>query len=33
MKNGVLYDGETLDKVYPVREAIKKPWWQMKKHH
>jgi hypothetical protein len=33
MKNGVLYNGETLDKVYPVKEAIKKPWWQMEKHN
>ena len=29
MKNGVLYDGETLDKVYPVKEPITKPWWQL----
>ena len=29
MKNGVLYEGGTLDKVYPVKEAIAKPWWQM----
>ena len=33
MKNGVLYDGGTLDKLYPVKTAIKKPWWQMKKHN
>ena len=33
MKNGVLYSGETLDKVHPVKEAIKKPWWQMEKHN
>ncbi|MGB2245634.1 MAG: amidohydrolase family protein, partial [Flavobacteriaceae bacterium] len=33
MKNGVLYDGKTLDKVYPVKAAIKKPWWQMEKHN
>ena len=33
MKNGVLYDGETLDKVYPVKEPITKPWWQMEKHN
>jgi len=33
MKNGVIYSGETLDKVYPVKEAIKKPWWQMEKHN
>ena len=29
MKNGVLYDGETLDKLNPVKGPIAKPWWQM----
>ena len=29
MKNGVLYDGDTLDKVYPVKEPVARPWWQM----
>ena len=33
MKNGVLYDGETLDKLYPIKAAITKPWWQMEKGH
>ena len=33
MKNGVLYDGKTLDKVYPVKAAITKPWWQIEKHN
>jgi cytosine/adenosine deaminase-related metal-dependent hydrolase len=33
IKNGVLYDGGTLDKLYPTKTAIKKPWWQMKKHN
>lgn len=31
MKNGVLYDGETLDKLYPLKAPITKPWWQMEK--
>lgn len=29
MKNGVLYDGETLDKLYPVKGAVATPWWQL----
>lgn len=29
MKNGVLYDGETLDKLYPVKGAVVKAWWQL----
>ncbi len=29
MKNGVLYDGETLDKLYPVKGAVARPWWQL----
>jgi hypothetical protein len=27
MKNGELYDGETLDQVYPVKKELPKPWW------
>ena len=29
MKNGVLYDGETLDKRYPIKAPITKAWWQL----
>ena len=28
MKNGFLYDGETLDRVWPDPEPLNKPWWQ-----
>ena len=33
MKNGVLYDGESLNKLYPVKEAVAKAWWQMEKEN
>jgi CubicO group peptidase (beta-lactamase class C family)/Tol biopolymer transport system component len=28
MKNGFLYDGETLDRVWPDPEPLPNPWWQ-----
>ena len=28
MKNGVLYDGNTLNKIYPLKSPIPKGWWQ-----
>ena len=28
MKNGFLYDGETLDRVWPDPEPLSQPWWQ-----
>jgi Tol biopolymer transport system component len=27
MKNGRLYDGNTLDEVYPRQRALERPWW------
>ncbi len=27
MKNGVLYDGETLDQLWPREEQLVRPWW------
>jgi hypothetical protein len=27
MKNGELYDGDTLDQVWPVRKPLPKFWW------
>ena len=27
MKNGRLYDGETLDEVYPRRRVLEPQWW------
>ena len=27
MKNGVLYDGETLDQIWPRKEPLVLPWW------
>ena len=27
MKNGVLYDDETLDEIWPTRRKLPAPWW------
>jgi imidazolonepropionase-like amidohydrolase len=27
MKNGRLYDANTLDQIAPVRKALETPWW------
>ena len=27
MKNGELFDGETLDQIWPVQRALPKFWW------
>ena len=28
MKNGVLYDGDTLDQVWPRQSVLPTPWWR-----
>lgn len=32
MKNGVLYEGRTLNIVHPVQKSIPKGWWQLEEH-
>jgi Tol biopolymer transport system component len=29
MKNGELFDGDTLDQVWPERETLAEPWWRL----
>jgi hypothetical protein len=28
MKNGELFDGDTLDQVWPIARPLPRPWWR-----